>query len=117
MTFRLLPVFILAIIAVWLLQGCERRPPDPVVSVQKKWFTVVDIRLPKHFYVSLREEGTNYVFKDQYVDKNCDDVDKLRVGSRWQFEEVTYQGENSQYSELRNMDSFCDRISRNAHLL
>lgn len=102
------------ILAVCLISqfGCEaRRSEAPVLSSEIKEFEVVGINQPKHFYVSFREVGTGFVFKNQYVSKHCNDWRKLKLGSRWKLTVVTYQGKNSPYSELKGVRyEFCDAI-------
>lgn len=101
-------------LAILLLTGCDhpdRVPSDPVLSKTEKWFIVTEIDRPDYFYVSFREEGTNYQFKRQYVSKYCSDWRKLKIGSRWKLVEVVRQGNNSTYSELEGVRSeFCLKV-------
>jgi hypothetical protein len=100
------------VLLLLVLSGCERAPSDPVVSKTEKWFVVTNFSPPKHFYVSFREEGTGFQFKDQYVSKHCNAWRKLKIGSRWKLTEVVRQGRNSRYSEIEGVRyEFCDKIS------
>lgn len=93
------------------LAGCEHRSTDPVVSKTEKWFIVTEVKRPKHFYVSFREEGTGFHYRRQYVSKHCSAWDELKIGSRWKLVEVVRQGKNGKYSTLEGVrGDFCDRI-------
>lgn len=92
--------FALIIAISALMIGCEAHVPDPLLSTKKKTYEIVKINQPKHFYVDVKEVDTGYVYKRQYVSKHCNSWRKLKIGSRWHFEEKTYQGENSTYVKI-----------------
>lgn len=102
---------VLASLSFLAIAGCEPRKTDPIVAQNEKWFVVTEISQPKHFYVSFREEGTNYHFRREYVSKHCNAWKKLKIGSRWKLTEVVRKGENGLYSELQGVRyEFCDKI-------
>lgn len=95
---------------VLLVTGCKPAPHDPLVSQEVKLYEVVGVHRPKHFMVDLREVGTGYVFKRQYVTKHCNQWRRLQIGSKWHFVEVVRQGKNSKYSKLEGVRELCARI-------
>lgn len=97
------------VIAVLTLAGCERRPPDPVVSSGWEEYELVDWDPPKHFYIAIRSVRHGEFHKSLYVSKHCGAARHLRKGSRYRLLRTVYKGENSNYVKVNTRD-FCRMI-------
>lgn len=78
--------FLLLALVVSML-GCER---DPEIARVTKEYEIMAVDPPKHFTVDVRDVLSNERYNGQYVSKYCSNWDKLKVGSIWVFEEVTF---------------------------
>jgi hypothetical protein len=103
-------VSLLMIASVILLTGCEPRQPDPVESRIRKVYEIVNINRPKHFRVDIKDVETGRVYKNKGISKHCNHWQKLKVGSRWYFTEVIYQGKDMRYVEIEGVRSLCEAI-------
>jgi hypothetical protein len=59
--------------------------------------------------VSLRDDAGNE-YPMLYVSKRCSSWGKLRIGSRWLFVEVLYQGKKGIYAEIEGVSSLCSKL-------
>lgn len=60
-----------------LLTGCEK---TVVESQSIQTYTIVDIKRPKHFRISLKD-NTGRIFKDVAVSKHCNRWREVKVGT------------------------------------
>lgn len=67
----------LIISSVLLLTGCDKRV---VESTEVKKYTIVDIKSPKHFRVSLQDESGR-IFKTVSVSKHCNRWREVQLNS------------------------------------
>lgn len=104
------PIILTVLISVFLLTGCEPRQPDTVESRIRKVYEIVDIRRPKHFRVDIKDVETGRIYKNKGISKHCNHWQNLKVGSRWYFTEVVYQGKDMRYVEIEGIRSLCEAI-------
>ena len=97
-----------ALIAGLLLAGCERQP-DPVLSSTEKWYEVTEVKRPKHFRASFRDESGKQT-PLLSISKHCNVWERLHVGSRWLLTEVVRQGKNGPYTELQGVKALCSKL-------
>jgi hypothetical protein len=108
---KILKTVLLISIGLSVLTGCEPRKQDPVVSAVDKKYAIVDINPPKHFYVDIQDVETKEIYKNQYVSKHCNAYQKLKIGSVWNFQEVTYKGEKGNYKVIEGVAyKLCEKL-------
>jgi hypothetical protein len=95
------------LIATLLLSGCG--PSDPIVSKTQKWYEITEIKPPKRFKVSVRDED-GHEFSMLSVSKRCSAWQKLKIGSRWLLVEVVRQGKHGNYIQVYGADQICDKL-------
>lgn len=98
------------ILGVIFLTGCEPHQPDVVESRIRKVYEIVEVRRPKHFRVDIKDVETGRIYKNKSISKHCNHWPKLKVGSRWYFTEVIYQGKDMRYVEIEGVRSLCEAI-------
>lgn len=98
---------IIAIFACIFLFGCEL--PKEIKRVEKT-YEIVEIKKPKRFKVSLKDVETGVIYKMERVSKRCVSWDKLKIGSKWKFEEVTYQYGAEVYTKVDKVNELCTRL-------
>lgn len=98
------------ILGVIFLTGCEPHQPDVVESRIRKVYEIVEVRRPKHFRVDIKDVETGRIYKNKSISKHCNHWQKLKVGSRWYFTEVIYQGKDMRYVEIEGVRSLCEAI-------
>lgn len=91
------------------LFGCEL--PKEIKRVPKT-YEVIEIKKPKRFKVSLKDTENGTIYKMVRVSKRCSNWQKLKIGSKWQFDEVTYQYGDETYVEVDNVNELCYRLSK-----
>lgn len=100
--------YLMVIISALFLAGCGLK--DKVVDIQDKMYEVVEIKPPKHFYITLKDVETGEIYKRLYVSKRCSSWKKLEKGSQWAFREFTYEGKKGQYKKVEVDSTFCDKL-------
>lgn len=104
------------IFSLFFIAGCGPRKditPATVISSKQKTYEIVDINPPKSFKVDVRDVETGYVYKSIYVSHHCNEWRKLKLGSRWYFTEVVYQGKNSNYVVVEGIKTkLCTALKR-----
>lgn len=103
-------LFLSIIATTIMLVGCEPRKPDPIESSIRKVYEIVEVRRPKHFRVDIKDVETGRIYKNKGISKHCNHWQKLKVGSRWYFTEVVYQGKDMRYVEIEGVKSLCEAI-------
>jgi hypothetical protein len=91
------------------LLGCEF--PKEIKRIEKT-YEVIEIKKPKRFKVSLKDIETGVVYKMVSVSKRCSNWQKLKIGSQWKFDEVTYKQGDSTYTEISKVNELCWRLSK-----
>lgn len=81
----------LSLIAL-LIIGCDKEPIDKriLVSSEKQVYMVTKVEEPPHFYVNFKNIETGKEFNNIYIKKECDDWQKMNIGSKWTLYENTY---------------------------
>lgn len=99
---------LLLLCAIVSLAACERSERPVFHSQQINVYDVVDIKSPKHFRVVLENVKTGER-RQVNVSKHCNRWRELKMGTRFQFKEVTYVYPTSQrfFSEIENVKSIC----------
>lgn len=105
------------LIAVLLLCcGCQIYPSKiELLEKGTKTFEIVDIKQPKHYYLSLRDVVTDQTFSKIYVAKRFYDWEKLPVGTklelsfeRWKFDDGS---EKTLFPELKQeLETFLKKV-------
>lgn len=95
--------------ATVFLSGCVE--PKKVVDQKLKEYDIVGIKKPKRFKVDIRDLETGQVYLAQTVSKRCNVWDKLKLGSKWKFTEITYEDKygNKSY-EVSGVTGLCDSL-------
>lgn len=67
-------------------------PPTYTKAEQWRMFTIVSIKPPKHFYVTVKDESTTY--PQMYVSKHCNGWEKNQAGDkvRGRYRELETEG-------------------------
>jgi len=108
---KILKTVLLISIGLSILTGCEPRKPDPIVSATDKKYAIIGIDPPKHFYVDIQDVETKEIYKHQYVSKHCNSYQKLKIGSVWNFQEIVYKGEKSNYKVIEGVAyKLCEKL-------
>lgn len=96
------------LIAVLSLAACDAMERPVYQSQQVNVYDVVDIKQPKHFRVVLENVKTGER-RQVNVSKHCNRWRELKLGTRFQFVEVTYVYPSSQktFSDIENVKSIC----------
>jgi hypothetical protein len=95
--------------ATVFLSGCIE--PKTVVDQKLKEYEIVGIKKPKRFKVDIRDVETGQVYFAQTVSKRCNVWDKLQMGSKWKFTEITYKDKYGNLSyEVSGVTGLCDSI-------
>lgn len=99
---------IVAVLIFLSLLGCEF--PKEIKRVEKT-YEVTEIKRPKRFKVSLKDIETGVVYEMVSVSKRCGSWQKLKVGSQWKFDEITYQRGTEVYTKLGKVNELCKRLN------
>lgn len=85
-------IFTFTFIAM-LIAGCDKPPIDKriLVSSEKQVYIVTKVKEPPHFYVDFKNIETGKEVNNIYIKKECDDWQKMNVGSKWTLYENTYR--------------------------
>lgn len=91
-----------------ILSGCFERPVE--TERHRKVYEIIEIKRPKHFRVTLRDVETGRIFENKNISKHCNHWQKLKLNSRWYFDEVTYKRGDSYYMEIEGVKQLCELI-------
>lgn len=102
-------IFIVTLAAVILsLFGCNY---GIEVGRKVKEYEVVHINPPKRFYVDLKDIETGVIYKSEYVSKRCSYWQKLEIGTKWEFTEITYRNDDGKLTyRLNGVNTLCDSL-------
>lgn len=103
-------IMLTLILSVIFITGCKPPQPDVVESRTRKVYEIVEVRRPKHFRVDIKDVETGRIYKNKGISKHCNHWQKLKIGSRWHFTEVIYQGKDVRYIEIEGVRSLCEAI-------
>lgn len=100
---------VLALVCAIGLGGCS--PGGVEVHREDREFVVTDVKPPKRMDISLRDVKTGAQYNRLSVSKRCSNWEGLKVGSKWELPEVTYQhddGSRTKRVEIyRIKNKFC----------
>lgn len=100
--------YISLILVSIILSGCFERPVE--TERHRKLYEITEIKRPKHFRVTLKDVETGRIFANKNISKHCNHWQKLKLNSRWYFDEVTYKRGDSYYIEIEGVKQLCDLI-------
>jgi len=105
-----MPEFLLVLIALVLLTGCEKRE---VFGERRIDMQVVSVKLASksNSKVTLRQLGTGTLYIDQRLSCGRQRAERVRIGSQWEVTEMTYfYPESHRYTiELVGTSAICDK--------
>lgn len=107
---RPLLIAVLSFVIGFLLAGCEQRR---LVDTEIKEYTLVDVRPPKRFYITLMDKKTGQVYKNLYVSKRCSAWKKAVIGKSYRFVENTYAVDGVLMNPRPSVSGFCTYLKNN----
>lgn len=99
--------YIIAILACIFLFGCEL--PKEIKRVEKI-YEIIEIKSPKRFKVTLKDTENGIIYERLYVSKWCSSWRNLKIGSKWKFDEVTYQKGKEVYTKVDKVSELCSQL-------
>lgn len=117
---RLLILFLAIVVPLALavsLSGCDQRDDRyrTAISVETRWYEIIDYNPPKRFYVTLKDVDTGEIFYDVYVSKRCYGLPQNLVGTRWEMKAWKYQGRYGFHTEV--VGAQCERFRHGRYRL